>query len=339
MERRIFEDFLISPRLSCVSVSTMDSSDCPECKEAVSENTTGICCERCEDWYHQSCVNVESGRAQSRLLQNVLIVFLCVTCLKTSKEEWKKKKEDKETQTEAGLTPETAPPVAPEASRAGPDPTTEKTPKEDRGVQTNEARPKSVKMAVKKTPIRIIGDSMVKNTNHHVKCRMEGSGCTSMSGAQIGNIRKKVEEEAAGLKDGLLIIQGGGNGLQYVGQEETVREVVSSVKAAAGRGNKVAVVGILRRPREDRHYEELRRSTNKAIQEELLAMKMEWMREKKGDVSFIDMDRLLEKDASFATDGVHLSESGNRRLGLRLCEWVKMKSLRPVGSPRPVETA
>ncbi|XP_050692800.1 uncharacterized protein LOC126983763 [Eriocheir sinensis] len=191
---------------------------------------------------------------------------------------------------------------------------------EDRSIQTEEARrKKAVKMEVKKTPIRIIGDSMVKNVHMHVKCKLEGSGITSMSGAQITNIRKKVQEEAAGMKDGLLILQGGGNGLQYVGQEDTIKEVSDSVKAAEGRGMKVAVVGIMRRPKAGPDYEKMRRTTNRKIQEELMKLKMEWMQEKKGDVSFIDLDKALERDAAFATNGVHLNEEGMRRMGQRLC--------------------
>lgn len=40
---------------------------------------------------------------------------------------------------------------------------------------------------------------------------------------------------------------------------------------------------------------------------------MEWMKDKKADVSFKDPGRLLEKDSMFADDGVHLSDQGEQR--------------------------
>ncbi|XP_050706391.1 uncharacterized protein LOC126991737 isoform X2 [Eriocheir sinensis] len=210
---------------------------------------------------------------------------------------------------------------------------TAETLKERPDQATETARPRrTTEMKVKRAPIRIIGDSMMKNAHWHVKCNMDGSGCTSMSGAQIRNIKKRVQHDAGDLKDGLLIVQGGGNALEYVGQEDTVKDVVDSVKAVEGKGMKVAVVGIMRRPREGPQYERLRRSTNKRIQEEMMKMKIEWTRGKKGDVSFIDMDGVLRGDAAFDVDGVHLSGNGNRRMGERLREWVRMKSLYAVGT-------
>ena len=151
-------------------------------------------------------------------------------------------------------------------------------------------------MVVKKTPIRIIGDSMVRRIGQQVGCRMEGSGVDCKPGARIQEVKQKVEERVSSLQDGLLVIQGGGNGLVNVGQEETVKTVVEAVKAAEGKKMKVAVVGVIRRPREDRRYEWVRLATNARIQEEMLKLKMEWMKEKKGDVSFIDLDRVLDQD-------------------------------------------
>lgn len=127
---------------------------------------------------------------------------------------------------------------------------------EDRSIQTvleeaGATRCWTVKMVKKKTLICIYGDSMVKETLYHVKCRMESSGCINMSGAQVMNIRKKIEEEAPGMKDRLMIAQGDGNGLQYVGEDDMLKEVVKSLKTVEGQGMSLAVVGIIKRPRED----------------------------------------------------------------------------------------
>ncbi|XP_050708303.1 uncharacterized protein LOC126993337 [Eriocheir sinensis] len=366
----------------------MGVSDCGVCGKGVGRGSAGVCCERCEVWCHQPCVDIKTN---SRLLQHTLLIFLCLACKNVTKDEWRRdrQKTDKNVQTETSneekavqTTPkdtledrgvQTTAVAAPKdtledrgvqtTAVAAPKDTLEdrgvqttavaapKDTLEDRGVQTTAvaapkedhverevqtaetlkerpdqatetARPRrTTEMKVKRAPIRIIGDSMMKNAHWHVKCNMDGSGCTSMSGAQIRNIKKRVQHDAADLKDGLLIVQGGGNALEYVGQEDTVKDVVDSVKAVEGKGMKVAVVGIMRRPREGPQYERLRRSTNKRIQEEMMKMKIEWTRGKKGDVSFIDMDGVLRGDAAFDVDGVHLSGNGNRRMGERLREW------------------
>ena len=51
---------------------------------------------------------------------------------------------------------------------------------------------------------------------------------------------------------------------------------------------------------------------------------------KKGNVtnvSFLDMDSILREVRFFARDGVHLNDAGNERMGRRLREWVRARSL------------
>lgn len=207
---------------------------------------------------------------------------------------------------------------------------------EPRGPETTTQNPPGrMKIPTKKfvkevLPIRIIGDSMVKRMATQVKCEMEGSGCLSMSGANIGEIKQRVVEEAPKMRDGLLVIQGGGNGLGKIGEEETVSSVVEAVKAVEGKGMSVAVVGVLRRPREGQQYELLRTATNKRLHKKITDIKVEWLREKKGNISFLDLDVTLKEDRFFAADGVHLNDAGNTRMGGRLREWIRARSLRPV---------
>ena len=167
---------------------------------------------------------------------------------------------------------------------------------------------------------------MIRHTPAHVRCSLPGSGCTSLPGARIHDVTKKVKEAARDMEDGMLVIQGGGNDLKRIGIEETVKEVVDAVKAAEKKMS-VAVVGVLRRPREDVTYERLRRATNRRIFEEVTRMKVEWLKEKSGNVSFLDLDRTLDDDRLYARDGVHLNAAGNARLGRRLREWVKARSV------------
>ena len=78
-----------------------------------------------------------------------------------------------------------------------------------------------------------------------------------------------------------------------------MKEVMEAVKVVETKKMKVAVKGVLQRPREDNHYEEVRRQTNTKIQEKLIKKKIEWMKEKKGNVSFINKYSLLGNDVFF----------------------------------------
>ena len=303
---------------------------CATCETAVVNRTNVLACERCDTLYHVVCaLGPKPGVQSTRFLNHKNLLFLCDRCVEAAKEEWSaaggttRSKEDKSMQTEV---------EARERSET----------REDKSVQTSETREKpsqgarahrkpAVKKMVRKlAPIRIIGDSMVKKTQDYVKCKMTGSGHDSLSGAKIHDIKKKVEERVATCEDGMLVIQGGGNDLERIGTEETVKEVVEAVKAAEGKKVSVAVVGVIRRPREGDRYERMRRATNRRIQEEVLKLKIEWLREKKGNVSFIDLDGILREGMDFSADGVHLNETGNERMGRRLREWVKARSLRCV---------
>ena len=71
----------------------------------------------------------------------------------------------------------------------------------------------------------------------------------------------------------------------------------------------------------------MRRKINQCICKELLKIKMEWLTEKKGNVSFLDMDRILDQDKAFGRDGVHLNHDGNQMLGRQLTEWMRTRQV------------
>ena len=148
-----------------------------------------------------------------------------------------------------------------------------------------------------------------------------------LRGARIQEVKKTVAEKTQSLNNGLLVIQGGGNDLEGTGEEKTVKEVVEAVRMAEEKNLSVAVVGVMRRPREGDRYERLRRRTNARLQEEVLKLKMDWLKNKKGNVSFIDLDATLREGKDFALDGVHLNEGGNERMCRRLREWMRARSL------------
>lgn len=307
----------------------MAVSNCGVCKGDVSIRSGGVACERCEGWYHMPCVGLSTN---IKCLKNKNLVYLCSPCLERSRLEWKgeaERNEDRGVQTESEAVEkstqvEKRAEVMPQVGTQTEEPQKKK--------QDGPAKPNVKKMMKKKAAIRIIGDSMVRRVGTHVKLNSEGSACTSLRGARVEEIKKKVVEEAETLKDGLLIVQGGGNSLEEVGEEVTVREAVAAVRAVEGKNMSVAVVGVMRRPREGPQYEQVRKRTNRRIQEELMKMKCTWLKEKKGNVSFIDTDRELKDDRLFAVDGVHLNDAGNEKLGRRLCEWVRARSWCPMTS-------
>ena len=101
---------------------------------------------------------------------------------------------------------------------------------------------------------------------------------------------------------------------------------MEAVKAAEEKKISVAVVGVLRRPR-GAQYEKMRKETNQRLCKELIKMKIEWLAQKKGNISFLDMDRNLDQDKFFGRDGVHLNHNGNEKLGRRLAEWMRARQV------------
>lgn len=67
--------------------------------------------------------------------------------------------------------------------------------------------------------------------------------------------------------------------------------------------------------------------TNEKICLEVMKMKMEGMTKKNGKVRFIDLDGVLKEDRLYARDGVHLNATRTDKMGRRLREWVRARSL------------
>ena len=312
----------------------MSEDDCSVCKKKVTSRAKAVACERCLTWLHVSCVfqlgamSVPVMTAVMAVLDSKHIAFRCDHCLNEDDDKDKvdacSQTDEARTTTEGTQTEKerTTPETQPRDEDAGSQPVVAAV----AGRRGTTSVPQRV-VAVRRPPIRIVGDSMIRHAPAHVKCSLPGSGCTSLPGARIHDVKEKVKEVAKDMEDGLLVIQGGGNDLKRIGVDETVKEVVDAVKAAEKKKISVAVVGVLRRPREDGVYERLRRATNRRIFEEVTRTKVQWMKEKSGNVSFLDLDRTLDDERLFARDGVHLTAAGNARMGRRLREWVKARSV------------
>ena len=341
---------------------SVNLSMCTVCDEEVTDkHKNALACEACSRWIHSKCGAIPVTSHNRPLLKHSNLPYVCDECMVETRLFWTNRKNRPEkrsvcTQTVVLTDPEeetvsresqTSPEPEPVTREVQTDPLPEPLTghedvtlvKEDKGTQANDMKPylrpkPAVSEARKKqAPLRIIGSSMVKKVGRHVKCTSQGSGVTSLSGAKVDRIRQEVTDTMKDLENGLLIVQGGGNGLERKGPEETVKELVEAVKTAENKKMSVAVVGILKRPRESPQYERIRKDTNTKLSEELMKMKVEWLSEKKGNISFINMDPLL-KNADFCEDGVHLNDGGNERLARRLIQWVHARSLQCVGPAR-----
>ncbi|KAG0701621.1 hypothetical protein GWK47_013883 [Chionoecetes opilio] len=146
---------------------------------------------------------------------------------------------------------------------------------------------------------------MVQNVRRHVAMRDQKSVLVSLSGKDMEDVVKEVRKQVEGVQEGMVILQEGGNNLRRSGSEQTVGKMMECLKYIKKDRKKlrVAVVGIMRRPRENAGYEEMRRDTNKRLQEEVVKMN-----QVPGDyeVSFIDLDGALPQEV-FERDGVHLN--------------------------------
>ena len=164
---------------------------------------------------------------------------------------------------------------------------------------------------------------MIKNVHRHMAMRGGNSKLVSLSGKGVGEVVQAAKESMRGLEEGMLILQGGGNGLRQLGPAQTVQKLMECVREVKREKKvRVAVVGVLGRPRETRGYEELRRETNRLLQQEVLKMKIEYS-QREGDygVSYLDLDGALPPRV-YARDGVHLDREEDRLMCRRFLEWV-----------------
>lgn len=174
-----------------------------------------------------------------------------------------------------------------------------------------------------KPPIVMVGDSMLKGMTKYVKLTGPVSECKSMSGAGINEIVQKARRKVESIEKGMLVIEGGGNSLNALGVEGTVNAIMKGVKGIneMKKSVRLAVVGVMKRPRESKKYESMRMEVNQRVQVAMMKLKLEqWNDRENMGVSFIDPDHVLS-EGHYSIDGVHLNEEGDRRLSQRLIQW------------------
>ncbi|KAF2367637.1 hypothetical protein FHG87_001608 [Trinorchestia longiramus] len=124
---------------------------------------------------------------------------------------------------------------------------------------------------------------------------MTGSGgCTSLRGKRVKEICKYDEKVIDDMDEGMVVGQGGGNGLLENGSEATGNAIMEVVERAQKKNVRVAVTSLLRRPACNEEYERLRKEVNRDLHEKILVMKAESVRKHEVGSSFLDMDDLIQ---------------------------------------------
>ena len=179
-----------------------------------------------------------------------------------------------------------------------------------------------------------VGDSMLKNlwlplatTDGRTKPKRNRI-ISYVPGANINNIMETVKNLEMGPNGGVIVIQGGGNGLAWEGAEETWEKIKKGISEVWKREEEVSVivVGVTMRTGQSREFENQRRRLNWMMQKQI----SNWQNKKeepnliyRKGVFFLDMDKvIMEKDVS--KDGVHPTEEGYDKMYGAIAEEVDM---------------
>ena len=106
----------------------------------------------------------------------------------------------------------------------------------------------------------------------------------NLRGKGVEEVVKEVKESVEGIKEGMVLIQGGGNSLRKLGTVDKLMEDRRNVR--------VVVLRVMRHPRESGIYEEVRKETNKQMQEEVQKIKIEIKESDAGDYEWSEFHRL-----------------------------------------------
>lgn len=182
-------------------------------------------------------------------------------------------------------------------------------------------RTKVCQKKIVKHPIVMVGDSGMSALAGKISVNEIGSEIVSLGRANVIDIRKHSKLKIENYSRGLFVLHGGGNGLKEIGVEKTVQEITSCVREVHEKNMSVAVIGILRRPREDNTYERMRRDVNMKVFKNLMEFKIECFKMGERNVSFLDPDCIREN--MFGMDGMHLNPEGTEVLGRKVKRWVQ----------------
>ncbi|KAF2357441.1 SGNH hydrolase-type esterase domain [Trinorchestia longiramus] len=137
-----------------------------------------------------------------------------------------------------------------------------------------------------------------------------------MRGKRVKEICEYAERVIDDMNEGMVVVQGGGNGLLENGREAMVNAILKVVERARKTNLRVAVTSLLRRPACNEEYEQLHKEVNRDLHEKILVMKAESIWKREVCFSFLDMDDLIQAGC-FLRDGVYLSQEGETKLSQR----------------------
>lgn len=165
----------------------------------------------------------------------------------------------------------------------------------------------------KKEELVVLGDSLIDRTDREmnmggnlrrVRVCLRGANTVEL----MNTLKKEDFEEDTAYS---VIVQVSGNGLQRLGAERVVREVVGGIQGVAMKGKQVSLIicGVIKRPAGGREYERERRCVNMELSRMVRQMAE---REIEGIVSlkYANMEEVGVEH--IGRDGVHLNSEGVR---------------------------
>lgn len=161
--------------------------------------------------------------------------------------------------------------------------------------------------------LMVVGDSNVRFTQSELKMHKKCKRLVCIPGGGIYKIANELESNLHFLtSDAYVILQGGGNGLEYVGAKKTasvLRNMVVRVKKVAP-SVKIAVLPIFPRSFNGKRYDFERKMCNNLIfkmaQEERIGI----------------IEIMKPWDSISAKDGIHLSWKGQKEVGFSIRKWL-----------------
>ena len=176
----------------------------------------------------------------------------------------------------------------------------------------------------RKRRIWLFGDSILRGVGERIDFHTAGYYeivDRTQGGASILKIRDIVRWNLTRMKpEDMVVVEGGGNGLEVIGEREThrvLKEIVEMLKAKVG--NKVLVMCVPRRQAWEGTVNDRKR---RWLNAQCLASLEEWG---------CDGLRLLEEMSwreVWARDGVHLSRIGKAWAGWSIVEWARQRGWR-----------
>jgi lysophospholipase L1-like esterase len=164
-----------------------------------------------------------------------------------------------------------------------------------------------------KLDVLVVGDSVVRKIEGKLKGKkVEVIG---LSGKKLDEIVIQVLKETGRVKkDGCLVIQGGGNGLEKLGVEGNRKIILALLDKVKENFPtvKVAFIPVIPRITEGQCYDEMRKELNRIIRPEIY---------RKG-MNSIELGEGSQWDGFLSEDGVHLNHRGVAAMVREINRWI-----------------